>query len=115
MLRTLLCSLLVLGFVTCGGSTLEPKPLDVRIEASRTTAAPGDTIIFVVNAQGGNLFGLEINYGDNSSEQFGASGARTARVTFRHAYMLRGTYMVRVVVTDAVAGQKEATVEVRVN
>ncbi|MGQ0539442.1 MAG: PKD domain-containing protein [Gemmatimonadaceae bacterium] len=98
----------------CSSSTLEPKPLDVTVQASRTTAAPGDTIDFLVHAQGGTLFGVQIEYGDGIIEQFPTAGARTARHTFRHPYKLRGTFLVRVTVTDAVAGQKEATVEVRV-
>jgi hypothetical protein len=85
------------------------------MEASRLTAAPGDTITFVANAQGGSLLGLEIDYGDNSNDTFSTSGARTARVTFRHAYQDRASYVVRVVVTDALAGQKETSLEVRVN
>jgi PKD domain-containing protein len=115
MPRLLFTAILLVGVVACAGSMLEPLPLDVNIEASRATAAPGDTIIFVVNAQGGSLFGVEVSYGDSVAEQFGTGGARTARVTFRHAYLLRGTYQVRAVVTDAIAGQKEATTEVRVN
>jgi hypothetical protein len=58
---------------------------------------------------------VQIDYGDTNSDLFSASGARTARVTFRHAYEQRATYVVRVIVTDATLGQKEATIEVRVN
>jgi hypothetical protein len=115
MPRPLLSVLLAVSLVACAGSSLEPLPLDVSIEVNRTTAAPGDTITFVATAQGGSLLGLEINYGDSVTELFGTGSARTARVTFRHAYLLPGTYLVRVVVTDAAAGQKEATTEVRVN
>jgi plastocyanin len=103
------------GVVACSPSQLEPLPLEVTVAASRTTAAPGDTIAFIVTAQGGNLFGLEINFGDGGTDQFGTGGARTARHTFRHAYLQRGTYLVQVRATDALAGPKEATVEVRVN
>ncbi len=112
---TIAAALLLAGAIGCSASTLEPLPLDVDIQASRTTAAPGDTVVFVANAQGGNLIGLQIDYGDTNSDVFGAAGARTARVTFRHAYQARATYTVRVIVTDASAGQKEATTEVRVN
>jgi hypothetical protein len=94
---------------------LEPNPLDIGIEASPTTAVVGDTVTFVASAQGGVLVGVEIDYGDSSVDQFGTSGARTARVTFRHAYTQSGTYTVKAVVTDAAAGQKQATIEVRVN
>jgi hypothetical protein len=112
--RTLLRSLLLAGLLACGDAALEPLPLDVTVEASRATAAPGQSIEFVVNAQGGDLLGLHMDYGDGSAEQFGTGGARTARVTFRHAYSAVGVYQVRATVTDAVAGTKAASVEVRV-
>ncbi len=113
--NALSCLAIVIGLAACSPSTLEPLPLDIGVEASRTTAVLGDSITFVVSAQGGILVGVEIAYGDTTTEQFGTSGARTARVTFRHAYQQRGTFTVRAVVTDAVAGQKEATTEIRIN
>ena len=115
MMRILLYVLLLTGLMACEGSVLEPLPLEVTMEANRATAAPGDTVVFVVNARGGNLLGIEINYGDDVTEPFATAGARTARVTFRHAYSARAIYLVRATVFDAAAGQKEATVEVRVN
>lgn len=100
--------------VACGDATLAPLPLEIAIAASRTTAAPGDSIGFLVSAQGGSLVGVETDYGDGVTEPYGTSGARTARVSFRHAYVARGVYQVRATVTDALAGQKNATVEIRV-
>lgn len=108
------CLAVVIGLAACSPSTLEPKPLDIGVEADRAAVAPGDTVTFIVTAQGGTLVGVEIDFGDSTADQYGTSGARTARVTFRHAYQLRGTFTVRAVVTDAAAGQKEATTEVRV-
>jgi len=99
----------------CSTEPLEPLPLDVTIAANRTTAAPGDTITFVTDAQGGSLVGVQVDYGDDTADSFATAGARTAHVTFKHAYSQRATYTVRVVVTDALAGQKEASVQVRVN
>ncbi len=109
------CLAIVIGLAACTPGTLEPLPLDIGVTANRTTAAVGDSITFVVTAQGGILVGVEIDYGDGIVEQFGTSGARTAQVTFRHAYQLSGTFTVRAVVTDAEAGQKDATTEVRIN
>jgi hypothetical protein len=106
---------LLAGAVACTTEPLEPLPLDITVAASRATAAPGDTVTFVADAQGGNLVGVQIDYGDTGADQFSTSGARTARVTFKHVYQQPATYTVRVVVTDASAGQKEASVEVRVN
>lgn len=113
--RALLVSFFLAGVVACRASSLAPLPLLVTIEASRTTAAPGDTINFLVSAQGGSLIGLETVYGDGTGDLYGTSGARTGRVTFRHAFSARGTFTVRVTATDATAGQATATVDVRVN
>ncbi len=115
MSRIALGGFLLAGVLACSTEPLAPKPLDITIEANRTTAAPGDTITFVANAQGGNLIGVEVDYGDSSTDLFSTSGARTARVTFRHAYQQRANYVVRAKVTDAIAGQKEVSLEVRVN
>jgi hypothetical protein len=114
MRRTLLRSLLLVGLAGCGDGSLDPLPLQISLQASRTTAAPGDAIDFVVTAQGGDLVGVTIDYGDNGAEQFGTGGARTARITFRHTYSAAGTYQVRAAVTDALAGEREAGVEIRV-
>jgi hypothetical protein len=114
--RRLLIGLAVtVGIGACDNSELEPLPFEVGIEASRSVTVPGDTVSFVVVAQAGRLFGVEMDFGDSTTDIFGTSGARTARVTFRHAYRLKGTYTVSATVTDATAGQKKATVEIRVN
>ena len=99
----------------CGRSTLETAPLDVAITASRTAAAPGDTISFVVNATGENLVGLLMDFGDMGTDLYATSGARTARVTFKHAFTAKGAFTVTVTATDAVSGQRDASIEIRVN
>ena len=103
-----------LGFVAACQSSLEALPLEISVTASRTTAAPGDTIAFTATIQGGSLLGLDADYGDNTTEQYGTAGARTGKVTFRHAYQARGTFTTKITVTDASAGQKNASVQVRV-
>lgn len=112
-MRRLLC-FAVLFLAACSAETLAPLPLAVSITASQTAAAPGDSISFEVIAQGGRLIGITTAYGDGTADQFATGGARTARVTFRHAFMAPGTYEVRATVTDAVAGPKEATIGIRV-
>lgn len=113
-MRRLLCfAFMILG--ACSAETLAPLPLGIGIEASRITAAPGESISFAVTAQGGQLIGIATAYGDGTEDQFGTGGARTARVTFRHAFSAPGTYQVRATVTDALAGEKQASVEVRVD
>src|SRR5262245_24358219 len=99
---------MVTALVACGDPTLEPLPLQISIETSRATAAPGDTIVFTAVIQGGSLLGLDAEYGDGATDTFGTSGARTGRVAFRHAYATRGTFTTKITVTDGSAGQKSA-------
>jgi hypothetical protein len=114
MWRGFLGFVVLVGFAACDDVTLDPLPLDIGIETSRATAAPGDTIIFVVSAQGGSLVGVAMAFGDSNGDQFATGGARTAQVTFRHAYSAVGVYEASATVTDAAAGDKSASVEVRV-
>lgn len=111
--------LLALVFVTCFSAcreSLAPQvPLEVTMEASHLTALAGDTITFIVHATGNNLVGVEIDFGDSVSEAYSTGGAHTARVTFRHAFVATGSFTVRAVVTDAIAGVKEATLGIQVN
>lgn len=106
---------LAVASTTCGEATLAPLPLSVTVAATKSVAAPRDTISFLVTAAGGSLIGLQIDYADASMDQYGTSGARTAEITFRHAYANVGTYQVTVTVTDGLAGQKTASVQIRVN
>ena len=48
--------LVIVGFALAAAacqSSLEPLPLEISVAASRTTAAPGDTVVFVATMQGG--------------------------------------------------------------
>ncbi len=99
----------------CTASTTEAVPLELTLTANRSTVAPGDTVAFSVQARGSALVGVEIDYGDSVKDGYSTGGAFTARVSFRHSYGASGTYVVRAVITDAREGEKDATVEVRVN
>jgi hypothetical protein len=98
----------------CADLTIDPLPFEVDIQANRATAAPGDTINFLVIAQGGNLVGILTDYGDGTVDQFATGGARTASVSFRHAYLTPGAFEVNARVTDARAGEKSASLAVNV-
>ena len=93
----------------------EPGEGVIYLPAARRALSPQDSISFVIKAAGGTLLLLELDYGDTVLDQFSPSGARTASVTFRHAYAAKGVYTVTATVTDVQAGQKKATVDVRVN
>ena len=112
-MRRLLCLAFAL-LAACSAETLAPLPLAIGITASRTTAAPGESIRFEVTAQGGQLLGITATWGDGTEAQAPTGGARTARVTFHHAFSAAGTYQVHTTVTDALAGQKQAAIEIRV-
>jgi len=98
----------------CSQTPLEALPLQISVEASRTTVAPGDTIVFVATMQGGDLLGLDVQFGDSATAQVSAGGARTARIAVRHAYTTPGSYAALLTVTDGLAGQKAATTQILV-
>lgn len=107
---------MLVGAAACVSTQFEALPLTVSVEASRTTVVPRDSIHFVIKAGGGSLLALQADYGDGTSvESYGTSGARTASVTFSHAYLTAGTYSMTATATDASAGQKTATIQIRVN
>jgi hypothetical protein len=115
-MRRLGFGLLLMACVgACDTSIAQPSSLDLTIVANRTTVARGETVTFDVNARGGQLLGFEMQYGDGGSDQLAAGGAQTARTTFQHAYSTAGTFTASVELSDAVLGQKEASVEIRVN
>jgi hypothetical protein len=114
MRRFLLVALVSVIVAACVRDTLEPLPLEATLQANRTTATVVDTIFFTVAARGGSLIGIEIDFADGSNDLFATSGARTASVTFRHAYRVTGTYDVRATVTDALVGERTATLQIRV-
>jgi PKD repeat protein len=91
---------------------VEALPLDVSVEVSPASPNAGETVHFLVNAQGGALFGVAIDFGDATNDQFNTGGARTVRVTFSHAYVDPGTYDVVVTISDASAGSKTKTLSV---
>lgn len=104
-IRLLLLGVLLGG---CRPYMAEPLTLNVTIQADRSVAAPGDSIQFDIRAQGGNLLGIEVSWGDGETLQIPALGAQTARSLRRHAFRERGVYDVTAVVTDGAAGSKSA-------
>lgn len=115
-MRRLTIGALVLAAVTasCIGGDLDPLPLDITMTASKTTTVATDSISFVVNAQGNALLGIDADFGDGATAMQPTQGARTAKVTFRHAYTGVGTFQVTATVTDAVLGMKSASVSVQI-
>ena len=114
-MKRLAIMLAIVGTVACRQTTEPPGEVTVTLEASHVTAQRGDTVTFTVNAAGNNLFGVVVEFGDASVDQYATNGALTARVTFKHAYDAAGTFTVRAIVTDAIAGEREATKSIVVN
>src|SRR5688572_29056408 len=113
MTRWLFAALILTG--GCRQTTEPPVSLVVTVEASRATAARGDTITFTVHATGNNLVGVMIDFGDQTSDLYATGGARTARVTFKHVFQAAGSFTVSAVVTDAIVGEKGSTIAVVIN
>jgi uncharacterized protein (DUF58 family) len=105
----------LLACLGCRQSTAPLVPLQVSLESSQLTAVAGDTITFTVRATGNNLVGVVMDFGDSATDQYAMGGALTARVTFKHAFETTGPFTVSAVVTDAVVGEKQATVAVLIN
>ena len=113
-MRFLLLAFVVLT-VGCRQTTQPPIGLSVSIEANTAVVLRGDTVSFQVTAAGNNVVGVIIDFGDGTTDRYATGGALTARVTFKHAYSIAGSFSVRASVTDAIAGEKEVTTLVVVN
>jgi PKD repeat protein len=98
----------------CSPATLDVIPLQISVDATPTSAAVGDTVTFVATVQGNSLLGVDADFGDGGTDRYGTSGARTGKVTFRHPFLARGTYTVKITVTDGDAATKAAMLDVQI-
>lgn len=98
----------------CSPATLDVIPLQISVEATPASAPVGDTVTFVATVQGNSLLGLDADFGDGGTDRYGTSGARTGKVTFRHPFLARGTYTVRITVTDSDASTKAASIDIQI-
>jgi hypothetical protein len=114
-MRFVLLFSFAMGLVACRQTTAPPIAVSVSLVANTAVVPRGDTVTFVVNAAGNNLVGVVIDYGDEALDQYSTGGALSARVTFKHVYSVAGSYTIRATVTDAISGEREATVSVVVN
>ncbi|MGH7466632.1 MAG: PKD domain-containing protein [Longimicrobiales bacterium] len=113
-MRKLLAFLFLALVAACDPYQLQPLPLEITVTPERTTAAPGDSIMFTIDAQGGVLLGIDLIWGDGQTRTIQTSGARTANVRQRHAYAQPGVYEMSAAVSDAEAGSKTAAVSIRI-
>lgn len=112
---SLLLVALCAGAAACKFSPVEALPLAITLTASTSNPAAGDTVLFEVNAQGGNLLAVIFDYSDTRVDTIPTSGARTATVRRPHVFTTRASYTVQAVIVDAVAGEATAqkTITVR--
>ncbi|MFN8572166.1 MAG: PKD domain-containing protein [Gemmatimonadaceae bacterium] len=113
--RRLYSLLTALGIAACSTAPEAVAPLSLSLTSGTSTVVVGETVSMVASANGSNLVGLAVDYGDETTDSYATAGANSARVTFRHAYATRGTFTARVTVTDGTANQRQATLEIHVN
>lgn len=113
MRRFLVCAV-VAAIAGCGDAGVSPQELTIALQANPLVAAVGDSVSFVATARGTGLFGVEMVYGDGTSEAYNTAGARDAQITFRHAFAAAGTYQVQATATDSRAGSRTASVSVTI-
>lgn len=104
----------VVLLTACAGP-LEPLDLGITLKATPTTAAVGDTVTFLSDAQGTNMIAVAIQYGDGQSEGLDLPFARTAHNTFKHVYAAVGAYTANVTVVQADSAAKTAPVTVTIH
>lgn len=114
-MRPILLGLILTGTAACESLTSSARQFAARLEVSPLVGMLGDTVTFVVDVTANNVSGVAINYGDSSSDQYSTGGVPSARVTFKHAYLATGNYMVRATVSDAVIGNREVSQLIVVN
>jgi hypothetical protein len=73
--------------LSCGPSALEPLELTANLTANPVTALVEDSVTVVLEAQGTNLLGVIVDYGDDSrAYERDLPSARTLGLTLKHAY-----------------------------
>lgn len=98
----------------CAGP-LEPLALAVTFKATPTTAAVGDTVTFVSDAQGNDMIAVVFEFGDGSADGTDLPFARTAHDTFKHVYAAAGTYTATVTVVQSDSAKKTAPATVTIH
>ena|ERR1044071_3331934 len=115
MRRLLLGIGLAASVAACSTLVDADRPLTIGFTVDKPTLTLGDSMLFTITVQGTSLVGVTLDYGDGSTTAYPTSGAQTARLTYYHTYKARGSYDVVLNVTDARAGERGATIQVRVN
>jgi hypothetical protein len=114
MMKLRLAVLAAVALCACAGS-VEPLPLGISISTTPAAPAVGDTVTFVTTAQGDNLLGVDIDFGDGGTDGFDIPFGQTARNTFKHVYLAAGTYSAAATIAQLDSTTKTATATVQVH
>jgi hypothetical protein len=92
-----------------------PPPLSLSLEVDRATALVGEEFEFTYGAEGDNLVGLALDFGDGAVDSIPLYGARTAAGFRAHSYGAPGTFVVTAELTAPPQGFRTASVSVTVS
>ena len=88
-------------------------PPRFELTADMTAGAVGDTFVIGFEAEGSLLLGVDVDYGDGSTERFPLTGSLRASGSAEHVYREPGSYRVTGVLRDGASERvDELTIEV---
>ena len=102
---------LLLG--SCADSTAPPA-FAITATVDRAATTVGDSVNFVIKAQGNVLVRLGVDFGDGTGFERDLGGATTMTSNQRHAYAAPGNYTVTAAVFVASGESRETTLGVQV-
>jgi len=113
-MKRLVAATAAILLIACAGA-LDPLPLAITFKATPTTAAVGDTVTFVSDAQGNDMVAIVAEFGDGGTDGTQLPFARTAHDTYKHVYSATGTYTATVTVVQSDSAKKAAPVTVTIH
>lgn len=105
----------LVGSVACDTGVEPPRALTLSLEVDRTEATLGQEFEFTYSAEGQNLVGLVIDFGDGVRDSIPLFGAQTADGFRDHGYLSPGSFEVTAELTAPPQGSRTATVSVTVS
>lgn len=90
--RPRLAGLALVAAAACGDATDEGRRTLVSLSTEPATAVVAEPITFRYSAEGENLVGVVVDYGDGARDSIPAFGAQTAAGVTTHAYEMPGIF-----------------------
>jgi PKD repeat protein len=97
----------------CADSTA-PPPFAITATVDKASTTVGDSVNFVIKAQGNVLVRLGVDFGDGTGFERDLFGATTMTANQRHAFAAPGNYTVTAAVFAASGESRETTLGVQV-